>query len=658
MKSIELKSIEMWNFKGEEHRLTEFGNVTNIFGGNGLGKSRHFAAFCWCLWGKDQFDRKDYEILTRENGEIVPKRNAEVEIKIIANGTPIKLHRSLTQNWAKPRGTKKEVYKGNETECFINDVPTKVGEYTDKVNAILDDSLFKLLSNPYYFCSILDWKAQRDMLFRIAGAMSDEEIAGNNADFVELLHQMEGKSFEDFAREVSANLKRLKPVPAELNTRIEQTEKLKPEAKDWAELENKAEELKEQIREKHNQIAGLISPDDEHKQQVSGWRNEITSLKAKQSHALYMAQQDEDKKAMEKNADFAAKSAELRTAKAELQSINDRIEIKQKSKENLDEVVKVCTEKREELSKEWYAENDKVFNGDLTCPTCGQPLPPDKVLEMKDAFNKRKAQAKAEITAKGLKNNANIDENNEKIASYMKEIKLLQEESDAKTNEILGLQDQLGGLIEAKPQQLTPADVPEYAELQAQIDDLQKQIDAPYTPADTSDIKKEIEQLQNESDDINRQLGDKRRIEMLNNEIESLNEKLEATHNDIAKWEKLQYNMIMFAKAKADILQERINNKFRFVKFQLFTFTLEGNASETCIPQPLTNDGYVPFGTANRAAQINAGLDIINAMCEFYDTTAPIFIDNAEAIVEPIETKGQKVLLSVTNGETLTIETK
>lgn len=47
---------------------------------NGLGKSRHFDAFMWLMFGKDVADRKDYEIKSIVDGK--PLQNANVPLKV------------------------------------------------------------------------------------------------------------------------------------------------------------------------------------------------------------------------------------------------------------------------------------------------------------------------------------------------------------------------------------------------------------------------------------------------------------------------------------------------------------------------------------------------------------------------------------------------
>ena len=63
-----------------------------------------------------------------------------------------------------------------------------------------------------------------------------------------------------------------------------------------------------------------------------------------------------------------------------------------------------------------------------------------------------------------------------------------------------------------------------------------------------------------------------------------------------------------------------------------------------------------PYSDLNDAAKINAGLDIINAICKFEDVYVPIFCDNAESVNELLPTQSQMIRLVVTEDEKLVIE--
>ena len=59
----------------------------------------------------------------------------------------------------------------------------------------------------------------------------------------------------------------------------------------------------------------------------------------------------------------------------------------------------------------------------------------------------------------------------------------------------------------------------------------------------------------------------------------------------------------------------------------------------------------MPFSDANTASKINAGLDIINTLCQHYKVNAPVFIDNRESVVELIPTESQIVNLIVSEAD-------
>jgi hypothetical protein len=139
--------------------------------------------------------------------------------------------------------------------------------------------------------------------------------------------------------------------------------------------------------------------------------------------------------------------------------------------------------------------------------------------------------------------------------------------------------------------------------------------------------------------------------EFLSQEAKLLELTIRGYAQKIANIEGDEYVIKAFTKAKISEAEARINRLFSKVKFQLFDYTIEGNESETCIP---FIDG-VNFQSANTASQINAGLEIINVISQFYNVTAPIFIDRRESVNEITKTEAQIINLTVTKSKVLTI---
>ena len=167
MKTIRINSIRISNFKGILNFKADFGDETTIYGFNGLGKSSIADAFFWCLWGKDQFDRKDHEIKNTVNTDL-NRQDHEVEIVFDVDGRHIPVKRVYTEKWTKRRGSNEQDFTGHETTLWFDEVPVPLKDFTSRVNDLLDEGIFKLITNPQYFNS-LNWKERRNNLLGRAG---------------------------------------------------------------------------------------------------------------------------------------------------------------------------------------------------------------------------------------------------------------------------------------------------------------------------------------------------------------------------------------------------------------------------------------------------------------------------------------------------------
>jgi hypothetical protein len=77
----------------------------------------------------------------------------------------------------------------------------------------------------------------------------------------------------------------------------------------------------------------------------------------------------------------------------------------------------------------------------------------------------------------------------------------------------------------------------------------------------------------------------------------------------------------------------------------MFDFTLDGGAVETC--EAMSLDG-VPYRSMNDAKRVQIGMDVIATVGTRYSVTAPIFIDNAESVLQDkFATRAQVVRLVV-----------
>lgn len=164
-------------------------------------------------------------------------------------------------------------------------------------------------------------------------------------------------------------------------------------------------------------------------------------------------------------------------------------------------------------------------------------------------------------------------------------------------------------------------------------------------------IKDELNTLKSRLSEINSELAKSGINDKANKRIQELEDELQQKTEAFNDAEKLEYKLEEFLKAKVKLLESRINDRFSKVQFKLFNTQVNGGISETC--EALING--VPFADANKAAKLNAGLDIINTLNDYYDTLAPIWIDNRESVNEVIETKAQLINLVVSKDKKLKV---
>lgn len=653
MKKVILKSLTLCNFKGEQARTTHFNaDVTRISGGNGLGKSRHFDAFMWLLFGKDVQDRKDYEVRTHNaDGSLLHEVECSVTGVLDIDGQELTLKRESVEEWVKPRGQVDRVLKGTHNECWWNETPVKVKEFDSRVAAILEASLFKMITNPMFFAS-MDWKLQRTQLFQLAGTLSDAEIAATNPDFVLLLDKLNGKSLADFKKELAAKKARLQKELNEIQPRIDQTQKMMPESEDFAAIEAEIADVDKQIADIDKILsdnAARIRAEYQAEQEKQRIVNDLTT---RRNNLVRDAEQVAKNAAFEANATRRELESGIASKKRELSAMERTLRTLTTARDRYEKEIETLETEKVAKRAEWNAENAKQYSGDDVCHHCGQILPKEKRDKNRQDFIDTQKAKKAAITAYGQGLAARQETARKSIADTSKEIADQEAEIAKVKADIKEKETALAAMPETTAATVVPEEVAGYAELTKQIEEAQAAVSTDATTPDDSEHKTMKKELTDRRDTLKKRLAARDEIARSEREIESLKEKGKQLAQQIADLEKEEYIVQEFTRTKIDECESRINGLFHNVTFRLFDKTFEGNTYETCIPLV----GGVPFGAANTAGQVNAGLDIINTLCRFHGIFAPIFIDNRESVNNLIPTESQIINLVVTNDTKLTIE--
>lgn len=670
MKVILIKSLTLVNFMGEKFRKTEFHDdaPTTIAGMNGLGKSRHFDAFMWLMFGKDVADRKDYEIKSIVDGKPLQKCECSVEGELVVDGELITIKRSFTEQWVKPRGCTEQVFKGNQTECMWNGVPVKVGEYQRRINDIIDESVFKMLTNPLYFAS-MPWKDQREQLFQLVGEINAADIAKGNPAFEKLMERINaGKSLDEYKKELAFRKKRLKDELDSIQPKIEQTNALMPEQSDFSAIEMEIATIDAKIADIDQEIADVTAQVRAAYQAEQKKIDQANEIRRKMKDMAFQAETAARDAAYKANA--ARRDREREIADME-RSINEQRQAIKRHEANVARLessiptaktaVETTTAARDAFRQEVIAEKSRRYDGSTKCPCCGQELPTDQLAKIQSDFNETLARNVAAMVARGQAMNTEIEQLSAKVDSLVAELddakKALATASETLAENETTLKSMKDTLDEQFPIRI--ADVvnietlPEYQALADQERAIMATINNDVTAtADTTEYTARKTELNARRASLVATLANRETIARHTKAIADLENRGKDLAQQIADIEKDEFVIQEFAAANINECEKRINGLFHNVTFRLFDYTIDGNPIETCVP--LVNG--IPFGRANTAGRINAGLDIINALCRHYQTFAPIFLDNAESVNQFIETDGQVIMMRVTTDPELIIK--
>ena len=640
----------MTNFKGEKERTTVFNDgQTFIYGANGTGKSRHYDAFLWLLFGKDAQDRQDYEIKTVVNGEPLHKVDSSVRGEFTVDGEKLTMKRTLVEDWVKPRDQSEQVFKGNHTDYEWNGVPVSATEYKQKVRDIIDDSAFKMLSNPEYFAS-LPWQNQREILFSMADVPDDMEVARSEKSLSSLIGKITGKSVQDYRNELLANKKRLNQELSGIQPRIDQTVKMIPEADDFSAIEKRMSEIdlaKEDINTLMSDRRRSVADIEKKQKEIT---DEITSIYARQQQIESVFK---EKVMSEYNAACSHKikvKSQLADAKSRLSAMEFELGTVVDGLKSRKSTLAEMKLEIEAIRKEYTDEYAVAFSGSTVCPYCGSDLPVRMVDELRQKFASEKKSRLDAITARGKSKSESISRIEAEIDAGGKRIAELEAGILEARKNVETLDEVLAKIPEPEMPEMRFEDNAEWSGLEERKARLRESM--PDASVDLSDLQERLAGLDKERFSLVERMSKKSIIEKFNKEVESLNARGRELSQMIADIEKEESLITALTRKKIEICESRVNSMFSLVRFRLYTYTNDGNPVETCIPLV---DG-VPYGTANTARRINAGLDIINALQKHFGTSVPVFLDNRERVNEVLPIDAQTVHMFVTNDKELIIK--
>lgn len=639
-KSIFLEKLILKNFKGIKDLAIDFGKETNVYGDNATGKTSIFDAFTWLLFDKDSQDKSKFDVQPLDNNNnVVHMLETEVEAVLEIDGVKTVLKKVLKEKWVKPKGQPESELKGVTTNYYIDDVPKKQGEYKKKINEIIQEDIFKLVTNPLYFSMNMKWQDRKKVLMDMIGEITDENVIDSKKSLKPLKELLVNKSVEDLKKSINTSRKKLIKDKESIPARVDELNMTIKDDIAFDVLDFRKRGIVAGIKSIDEQLMDKTKMDDE----LFMKKDKLYGLKSK----LKDIEREEIQKAESGKDDIAQ---ELTSLNGEIAELKFDIRSLESEKNNNLKMVKSFEDNIKNLREKWFEENKEQFElpeNAKVCPLCKRPFDEEDIeshrQELEGNFNKNKAEILKNINDEGKRKAEALKEYKDRAAENESAIKNANDKLEALNTEKAELQSKLDNFKINVDLDSNEG----YQEALKQAEQLEKELSKPIdVNSQITDLKERKNKIQRELEEVNKELSYREINDRTNIRIQELQAKEQQLALQIAALDKQDFMCDEFIKTKVELMESSINSKFKYVKFRFFKTQVNGGIEEDC--EPLV-DG-VPFSTnLNSGARINAGIDIINTLSRHYGITAPIFIDNRESTTKLIDTESQIVNLVVSS---------
>ena len=663
-----IRTLGLLNFKGQrEYTLNPTEHVTNIHATNGKGKSTICDAWSWLWTGKDAKGRADYEIKTLDgNNEPIHHLEHTVAVSMDIDYSKYDVSRTYKEKWVKPTGEEDRKLDTHNTTYVWDGIPLTLKKDFDQRASQLFGTTeqFHLLSNPRYFLDDdnknYSWQKRRKLLMELAGVTDDailNKLSLTSTDFAKLIEELGKNNLDDFRKKLNAEKKTLKSKIDEIPVKIREATLAIPEEPDYTAIEESIKVKEIELSALDNQLSDISKAYEgqavEIKKQQSvilEKERRIAVIKNETEIEVNQFNKDQNKELVKLQNDLVQLETSVRSLNSEQALIVTKIHNKESEIESQKELLQALRTAYGELNAIEMHEDDKH------CPSCQAELSGEKLENAVEKFNADKAQKLQKNIAKGKREKEVLDT---LITQYegLKEqkVSIVSQISENQTKRIV-LQECIQGESQKEKQHYVTSDLldknAEYQRLVGEIEELKK-LRTDIQQPDTTELRQKKSLISRDIDELKKQLYIKTTAETQKKRIQDLESELKTLSQELATLEGKEFIADKFNRAKIEAIENGINGLFATIKWKMFKPLMTGGEEECC---EALIDG-TPYQAANNAAQINAGIECINTLSKHFDMYLPIFVDNAESVVELIPSESQIIRFVVDEScEKLTVK--
>ena len=648
---MKLINMKLENFKGIRHLEIPFNGLNRVFRGtNGAGKSTVADAQSWLLTGKKSDANENLDPKTIGPEGYLHNLEHSVECKYeLDDRSLITLKKVFKEKYTKKRGSTTSEFSGHVVEYYMDDVPVKQKQFDEYLaNIFKSAENILMLSNINYFAN-MDWKKRRKILLEMCGDYSDDYIIANNPELIELkaILLKDGTNdqyytVDEFMKMTKERMKKTNSDIQMIPARIDEASRAIPDVSslDKDSIQNQIDGIEAKINELNIEKLSLSSSDQERMKQ-----ERIHEIQMEIKDARIAFADEHSKKSRKYQEQINLLSSKINDLQLRLSSIDSR---KRNAENDMNYMInqrnKLLEEYKEVQMKEWDTSKE-------VCPTCGRELPAEQIDELKAKFNLDKHNKLTEINQRGQSvSKGAIEEQKAAIAK-------LDKEKDTIGTEIILYKKQLSQLEESKPKPKLFESTEMYHALNQKLREAQNMIVDDLNITRKQELEENISNLNEEKKLLEKELSLFATVDYQNKRIDELKKTQKILSEN---YEKMEYEIHLceeFVKTKVNMITENINQYFKNVRFKLFETQINGGLKECCdVMVPAKGGVYVPFNNgSNRGANMNAGLEMISVLSRYIGTSLPVFVDNAESVVDLNSYYNMQIIKLIVDGNYKTL---
>ena len=595
MKNIQLKRLELTNYRNIEHAIYEFDGSSKIIGENRIGKTNTLEAIYYLLTNK-LLDGSS------EVSAIKPLADTKLEVRVKAifdiDGKEVTLEKDYKENWVKTRGTTNLEMKGHTITLFHNGVKQSTQGAYDQLVAedfgFTQDSTTKIdfmqmLINPYYLGNVgegKDWTELRSFIIKLVGDVSDEDIIKAKPELAPVKNDLDsvGGRVDQLKRKYSTDIDASKTQIVSDEAQIKLLEETpNPTDEEVAIAKKGIEERQDKITVlKSNNGVDVASA--ELSKKISDKRIEIAEL---EKADLLKAQNDGGKK------ELRERSAKLHDEQNQL--LNKRTSLLTESYSITDEVEKEkrelarYQEYRSKLIEELKGIDKALANPEVEdeCPTCHRKYGEADLEKSKAILIESLNKDKTDLIAKGKANKENIT----KCETALESLKV---EDEKKQKELEDIREQLKSVskeiteVESQLNAETPTVIanPKIATLKEEVVKLEVELSESrekYSKG-IQDNQQLIYDEEQAMIPFKKVISDREYYQRQIEQLGLVKANLTSHSKQLADLEQKRELINQFIYTKLKMLDENVSKVFGKIKFQLIKENINGGFDAICKP--------------------------------------------------------------------------